>query len=315
MPFQFNGELATAVVNKDIELATGVEQRLEAWLANEITVTNITGNAATATALATPRAINGVDFDGTAPITVTADANTLSGTTLKSTVVNSSLTSVGTLTHDLTIGDTLILTGDSVSHVSNNTNSGREILQLRGKTTLSTGAGINIYGDGDSSNADKVIIFGGSSTPKLTVTSSGVAVGGALSKTSGSFDIPHPTKGGDWRLRHSFIEGPTCDNIYRGTVTLSGGSATVDLDAVSNMTDGTWQALNINPWTLVSSSGNAVTWSLSGKILTINGPDEAVCNWMVIGERKDPAIIESSISDSNGKLVVEYEDASFATGI
>ena len=34
------------------------------------------GNAATATALATARAINGVDFDGTAAITVTADANT-----------------------------------------------------------------------------------------------------------------------------------------------------------------------------------------------------------------------------------------------
>ena len=57
-----------------------------------------TGNAATATKLATTRAINGVNFDGSAPITVTADANTLSGTVLKSTVVSSSLSSVGTLT-------------------------------------------------------------------------------------------------------------------------------------------------------------------------------------------------------------------------
>tara|TARA_R110002020_G_scaffold94032_1_gene226650 strand:- start:60 stop:2624 length:2565 start_codon:yes stop_codon:yes gene_type:complete len=56
-----------------------------------------TGNAATATALATARAINGVNFDGSAAITVTADANTLSSTTLKSTVVTSSLTSVGTI--------------------------------------------------------------------------------------------------------------------------------------------------------------------------------------------------------------------------
>jgi hypothetical protein len=55
------------------------------------------GLAATATALATARAINGVNFDGSAAITVTADANTLSNTTLKSTVVASSLTSVGTL--------------------------------------------------------------------------------------------------------------------------------------------------------------------------------------------------------------------------
>ena len=39
-----------------------------------------TGNAATATALATARAINGVNFDGTAPITVTAAGSTLSDT-------------------------------------------------------------------------------------------------------------------------------------------------------------------------------------------------------------------------------------------
>ena len=54
-----------------------------------------TGSAAT---LTTPRAINGVDFNGSAAITVTAAADTLSATTLKSTVVSSSLTSVGALT-------------------------------------------------------------------------------------------------------------------------------------------------------------------------------------------------------------------------
>jgi hypothetical protein len=137
-----------------------------------------------------------------------------------------------------------------------------------------------------------------------------VSVAGALSKGSGSFDIPHPTKGGDWRLRHSFLEGPTCDNIYRGTVTISGSSATIDLDTVSNMTAGTWEALNTNTWSMVSSSGNAVTWSLSGKTLTINGPDGAVCSWMVIGERKDDNIKGSRQTDNNGKLITEYEDAS-----
>jgi hypothetical protein len=42
--------------------------------------TTITGNAGTATALATARAINGVDFDGTGAITVTAAGSTLSDT-------------------------------------------------------------------------------------------------------------------------------------------------------------------------------------------------------------------------------------------
>jgi len=56
------------------------------------------GNADTATALATARAINGVDFDGTAAITVTAAAGTLTGSTLNSGVTASSLTSLGTIT-------------------------------------------------------------------------------------------------------------------------------------------------------------------------------------------------------------------------
>lgn len=59
--------------------------------------TTITGNAGTATTLATPRNINGVSFNGSADITVTAAAGTLTGTTLAAGVVNSSLTSVGTL--------------------------------------------------------------------------------------------------------------------------------------------------------------------------------------------------------------------------
>lgn len=59
--------------------------------------TNISGNAATATALQTGRTINGVTFDGTANITVAAAAGTLTGTTLAAGVTASSLTSVGTL--------------------------------------------------------------------------------------------------------------------------------------------------------------------------------------------------------------------------
>jgi hypothetical protein len=65
-------------------------------------MTNVSGTAASltagaATVLATTRAINGVNFDGSAPITVTAAASTVTGTTLNSTVVTSSLTTVGAL--------------------------------------------------------------------------------------------------------------------------------------------------------------------------------------------------------------------------
>ena len=65
-----------------------------------------TGNAATSTKLSTSKNINGVAFDGTSDITIAADVGTLTGNTLKSTVINSSLTSVGTLTN-LTVTNTI----------------------------------------------------------------------------------------------------------------------------------------------------------------------------------------------------------------
>jgi hypothetical protein len=62
----------------------------------------LVGNADTATKFLIAKDINGVAFDGTQSITITASADTLYGTSLNSTVVNSQLTSVGTLT-DLTV--------------------------------------------------------------------------------------------------------------------------------------------------------------------------------------------------------------------
>ena len=72
------------------------------------------GNAATATALATGRTINGTSFDGTANITVTAAAGTLTGNTLNSDITASSLTTVGTLS-TLTV-DNVITNGTTIGH-------------------------------------------------------------------------------------------------------------------------------------------------------------------------------------------------------
>jgi len=99
---------------------------------------NVTGNAATATSattattatsagkLTTTRNINGVAFDGTADITVTANASTLSGTTLTATVVTSSLTGVGTLvnlsvTGNITAGSNVVIstTPTQKTHATN----------------------------------------------------------------------------------------------------------------------------------------------------------------------------------------------------
>ena len=70
---------------------------------------SIGGNAATATKLATARKINTVDFDGSGDITVTAAAGTLTGATLASNVLSSSLTSVGTIATGTWNGTTIAI--------------------------------------------------------------------------------------------------------------------------------------------------------------------------------------------------------------
>lgn len=95
---QFLGALGTGIIKNTT--STGV---LSIAVAGDFPTLNqnTTGSAAT---LTTPRAINGVNFDGSAAITVTAAAGTLTGTTLNSTVVTSSLTSLGTQSADLNMG-------------------------------------------------------------------------------------------------------------------------------------------------------------------------------------------------------------------
>jgi len=78
-----------------------------------------TGNAATATALQTARAINGVNFDGTAAITVTAAAGTLSGTTLAAGVTGSSLTSLGTIASLTATAGTIATTPSGSTDIAN----------------------------------------------------------------------------------------------------------------------------------------------------------------------------------------------------
>ena len=147
---------------------------------------------------------------------------------------------------------------------------------------------------------------GSSWTALMTLNASGnLAINGSLSKGSGSFDIPHPVVE-DKRLRHSFIEGPYADLIYRGTVTLGAEPVTICMDEQYGMAEGTWKALNTNPWSMVSASGKLVEWSLDECKLTITGDEGTVCQWMVIGERKDQHMIDTDSTDNDGRLILEY---------
>ena len=100
--------------------------------------TNVTGNAGTATKLATARKINNIDFDGSVDITVNVDAGTLSGTTLNSTVTGSSLTSVGTLAN-------LTVTNPIVGSITGNAATAGNITATS-NTTLTSVSNLNTVG-------------------------------------------------------------------------------------------------------------------------------------------------------------------------
>jgi hypothetical protein len=132
-----------------------------------------------------------------------------------------------------------------------------------------------------------------------------------LSKSSGSFKIDHPLpeKTGTHHLVHSFVEAPQADNIYRGTVALVGGSATVNLDNAGRMSEGTFVLLNTNIqcFTTNESGWTAVKGSVSGNVLTITAKESCddTVSWLVVGERCDQHMIDTDWTNEAGRIITE----------
>lgn len=175
--------------------------------ANQFIGSQLQGNAATATRLATIRTINGVGFDGTSNITVPASAATLTGNELNADVKLSSLEQLGTLT-TLNVANAGILIGsgsqlrlfvDSSTPTLRSTTgtlnfdmgaSGPDISFVNAARSLSLGGpnapavigdnttnlGINGYKfDGVYANN----FYGNASTSTLATTSTNIVGGGA----------------------------------------------------------------------------------------------------------------------------------------
>jgi hypothetical protein len=213
------------------------------------------------------------------------------------------------------------------------TNSG-EKLKVEGTTTLNgattiggatsiTGAttitGATLIQDTTQSTSKitgALIVSGGVGIEKNTYIGGNLEITGALSKGSGTFDIVHPLEENK-RLRHSFVEGPRYDNIYRNKVRLINGKAKVnlDLDCVSpggqTMTPGTWEKLNRNPDIFLQNleGWDRLRGKINGSILEIEC-ENLNCNdmisWMVVAERQDDLIMNCNMSDNEGRLILEY---------
>ena len=129
----------------------------------------LSGTATNANALLISRNINGVAFDGSSDITVSADAGTLTGTALANNVTGSALTSVGTITNG-TWSATLI----DVTKGGTGTNNG----SITGTAALTFTAG--------GSNQNISILASGTGS---------VGVGTSNPTSSAALDVASTTKG------------------------------------------------------------------------------------------------------------------------
>lgn len=101
--------IGNVIGNVDVNVGTS---RFNIVQANQVVGLTFSGNAFTATKLETPRTINGIEFDGTNNITITAASNTLTGNTLAANILSSNLNSVGLL-NSLAVTDTGITVGNN----------------------------------------------------------------------------------------------------------------------------------------------------------------------------------------------------------
>ena len=146
----------------------------------------------------------------------------------------------------------------------------------------------------------------------MTINRASVTINGTLSKGGGSFKIDHPLpeKKDTHYLYHSFIEGPKADLIYRGKINLVNGTATVNIDEVSTMTEGTFELLTRDVQCFVNnlSGWDLVKGNITGNTLTItsqNTESTDEISWMVVAERNDEWFRDSEMTDDNGNTIVE----------
>jgi hypothetical protein len=230
----------------------------------------LTGNASTATKLAATKNINGVAFDGSADITVTAAAGTLTGTTLNSTVVTSSLTSVGTLTSG-TIGAGF--TAIANARLANSTISGVALGSTLNALTAGYGLALESGSTYDGSAAHTINNYHSVSTP--TVTGAGANGWTASIDLGTTGGIVIVGAGGNFSGTITITGTPVVGKVVRVLVT--GGIKGATAVTVSGLTAGN-SSNGLNTFAATSGTASSVivefissTTALSGVFMNCSG--------------------------------------------
>lgn len=242
---------------------------------------SIGGNAGSATKLATARAINGVNFDGTGPITITAAAATLTGNALNPAITTSNLTSVGTLSN-LTVINPIV---GSVTGTADNV-TGTVAIANGGTGATSQQAALNALVGTQASG--KFLRSDGANT-----TLSNIQVG----------DVPtlnQNTTGTAAGLTDAYIDWNA----------VSGGRAILNKPIINPGTVTSVSALSLSSvGTDISSS---VANGSSTPIITLNVPNASAtsrgaltaADWTTFNAKQSPLTFSNGLTNSSGTVTV-----------
>jgi hypothetical protein len=271
-----------------------------------LTKLSIAGTASSATKLATARNINGVAFDGSGDITITAvaDAGTLTGTTLKSTVTGSSLTSVGTLAN-LTVTNPIVgsITGNAATATTATTAGTATTTtgNAGSATKLATARNINgvaFDGSGDitiTAVADAGTLTG--TTLKSTVTGSSLTSVGTLANLT----VTNP------------IVGSITGNAATATTATTAGTATTTTGNAGSATK-LATARNINGVAFDGSGDITITAVADAGTLTGTTLKSTITGSSLTSVGTIASLTTGAITNS-GKVIVGASSAASASAV
>jgi hypothetical protein len=221
--------------------------------ANTFIGATLSGNAATATKLATVRKINGVNFDGSSDITVTAASVTLTGTQLSPSVRVSQLTQVGTL-DDLSIADPGVIVGGA----------GEISLEVQGGTptlsaNLETGMLLKIFDQDVTGDYSDI----GFITSAQSLSSSGVnqpAFAPNYIHAGDPINLGTPSNLWDKVYANTLVGNADTATLAAASTNLAGGGAgSIPYQTASGTTS--FLPAGTPGYVLRATAGNSITWS------------------------------------------------------
>jgi hypothetical protein len=269
--------------------------------ANKFEGATLSGNANTATRLETPRNINGVLFSGVSDITIPASAETLTGTFIRSSVVESNLQRVGTLQN--------LLVANSGISVGNDVQKLKIVVQSSVPAIYSETGTLRI-----GTNANPEFNF----LNATTAESQGGPAGFSTLTPIGNSNIGLPSKKVKTIYADQVDGNAATATLATSSVHLNGGAAGT---LVYQTAQGTTAYLSAGTpgFVLKATAGNSVQWSPLGNESLARG---SYLNFTTVGstpvnfyDAQSQVIIsvDATVENTVGKIVARDNSGNFST--